>query len=245
MPLPRTRADALAMYLSGAASAGGTQTDPDLSLGGYRSSSRGGSLGVLLSRPIPNVRVDYAAPGNGTGDGLLAAAGDDSLAWTPPGEESGAAVTILNGEQRLLEGPTGSAAKFLLVTRTSADDLAGACSVKLTQTFNDVFGQANADVSLANVPTYRCVVFKNASAVIRSLTIWLGALADHRIRLAIEQPASQPDGAFQTIANETTAPTGLSFVGPTSAGDPTAIVVATMRPNEQVGLWIERWVPGA
>src|SRR5688572_24900429 len=120
MPDAMTRADALRLYLSGAASDGGAQADPNAALGNYRSSTEVEVLAATITSPIANVTVDYVAGANGTGSGSLAATGADTLAWTPPGGTQGTAVTILNGETKILEGGSSAANKFIRVTRTSA-----------------------------------------------------------------------------------------------------------------------------
>lgn len=239
MSSTRTRADALSMYLTGAAGAGGVQADPDLSLGGHRSSSRAGTLGYLLSGSLPGVRIDYAAGENGSGIGALDAAGVDELVWTPPGGTQGDPVAIADGEQKLLEGGDGDASKFILVTRTSAEDLAGGYTVELLPVFNDVIGSANWSTD-GFAMEYRCVCLKNGpGGVVKDLKVWLGTNTN-AVAIAKEDPASQPDGAFQTIPDPVTAPTGLSFVSPTSAVHVDVITVARLNPNEQLALWIRR-----
>jgi hypothetical protein len=95
-------------------------------------------LAATITSPIANVTVDYVAGSNGTGTGTLAATGTDTLAWTPPGGTQGAAVTILNGETKILEGGgTGGANKYVRVTRTSAAVLSGTATVTLAEVFGN------------------------------------------------------------------------------------------------------------
>lgn len=242
MPLPGQRADALQLYLSGATADGGDQPDPALSLGGHRSSARAESLGVLLATPIPGLRVDHASPGNGEGTGVLRAVGPDALVWIPPGADGGAAVPIAGGQQVLVEG--ADPARYLLVTRTAAAELAGQASLTLTRSFNDLFGQSDVDdlgAAGAGDPTYRLLVFKNAGGggVVRDLRVWLGDCT-HVVRLGLEQPASQPAGPFQIIADAAAPPVGVTFGRPSSSAHPATIVVPLLRPLEQVGVWVER-----
>jgi hypothetical protein len=238
MALSRSRADAIALFLSGAVGAGGVQADPDLSLGGYRSSSRCCGLTPALATILPGVLIEFASGANGIGTGMLSASDVGSLAWCPPGADAGGSViAIANGETKLLEGADPT--QFLVVTRTSADDLSGGAAVELVEAFNDVLGQADASLPSAT-PTYRAVFFKNGpTQTVRNLKVWIGEATDV-VQIALEQPASQPDGAVQSIANETTAPTGLSFVTPTSAVHVDVLTVATLKPNEQVAVWIKR-----
>jgi hypothetical protein len=236
MPDPRTRADALSLFQTGAVSAGAGQADPALSLGGYRASNRAGGRSMLLGPALRGVRIDYAAGANGAGTGSLQATGAGSLGWTPPGGARGAAVAIANGQTKLIEG--ADPAQFVIVTRTSADDLAGAAAVELLDVCNDVLGQADGEVPAGT--TYRCVCLKNGPAqTVTGLKVWLGDCTDD-VAIALEQPGSQPDGAFQVIANEAAAPTGVSFVSPTSAAHADVITVAALGPDEQVAIWTRR-----
>jgi hypothetical protein len=243
MSAPGTGIDTLVAYLSGANADGGTQTDPAASLGGYRSSTRAAGLGVLVSNPIAGIRVDWASPGNGVGAGLLEVAGDDSVRWTPPDAAPGEAVTISNGQQRLITA--SSAAKYVLATRTTADALAGSSVLTLTRSFNDLFGGTDVDLDTeTGDPRYRLLVLKNAgTALIRSLLVWLGT-CDGPAAIAREDPSSQPSGYFQTIANQTTAPTAVTFVSPTSAVHADVISVPTLLPGYMVGIWCRRTPTG-
>ena len=252
MALPETRADALVAYLSGADEDGGVQGDPALSLGGFRSSSRAASLGVLIDDPIRGLRVDFASPGNplgfggvdGVGVGSLRALSDDVIVWTPPDGDApaarGPAVTIASGQQRLVEGADPAA--YLLVTRTGAEPLVGQSTLTLTRGYNDLFGQSNvADV--ADAPrTYRLLVLRNAGGgTIRDLRVWIGD-CDHPVRLGREDPDSQPAGGYQTIADESQTPGGVTFGAPSSPNHAATITVPRLAAGHQVGIWIERWV---
>ena len=59
MPDALTRNDAIAIYLSGASSDGGSQSDPDASLGNYRSSSLVQQLTWEVTNPIANIDIEY------------------------------------------------------------------------------------------------------------------------------------------------------------------------------------------
>lgn len=231
--LPYTRADSLRPWLTGAASAGAAQPEASLALGGYRSSSRAGSLGCLLTNAIRGIVIDYVSGANGAGVGSLNASGD-LLVWTPPGDAAGAAATVLASSVGVVTGSDPT--KFLNVTRDATATLTGTCSVEIVDVFNDIFGQSNG--TLPAGATYRCVMLKNGPGQnLNNLKIWIGA-QDNPIAIALETPASQPDGAVQTIANESTAPTGVFFSSPTTSGG--GLSVTNLAPNQQVGLWIKR-----
>ncbi len=61
------------------------------------------------------------------------------------------------------------------------------------------------------------------------------------LRVAKEAPSTQPSGFIQTIANETTAPTGVTFRHPISNAD-AQVVSFTLAAGEIQGLWLHRSV---
>jgi hypothetical protein len=237
MPSVRSRCDSLALFLTGATADGGAQANPNLALGHFRSSTRGGGLGFYLKTAIAGITIDFVSAANGIGPASLHVAGPDSLNWSPPGNTApGQAVTILAGNSAIVEGPTPD--QYCSVTRTSPDPLAGSALLELRDVFNEVIGQA--DGTLPQGKTYRCICLKNGGTqTLKNVLIWI-AHQDNPIRIALELPSAQPSGFFQTIANETTSPAAVTFVSPTSSVDPHVISVAKMLPNEQIAIWIER-----
>ncbi|CAN0574226.1 unnamed protein product, partial [Laminaria digitata] len=64
MPDQKTHADSIRLYLTGAASQGAAQADPNLSVGGFRSSSDITHLAYSVSSPIANLTIDFLAGEN-------------------------------------------------------------------------------------------------------------------------------------------------------------------------------------
>jgi hypothetical protein len=226
--------DGIGIYLSGAASDGGSQSDPLLSLGGYRSSSRVESLGVIWRGGMPNVSIGRVAGANGLGIGSLIASSTSALCWTAPGSTTiGTPVTIANGESAaLFDG--ANRAKWIEVTRTSAAALAGVATVELVRQFNNLLGMANLTDAQreAGRTRYRAVIVLNDLEYdVTPIVTGTG------ISVAAETPAA---GAIQTIADEVTAPSGLSW---TASGSPLSLGLLT--PGQSVGLWIKHVVAAA
>lgn len=175
-----TRADSVRRYLTGAGSNGGAQTDPTASLGNYRSSTRVGGLGVTRTSAISNITIDYASRKNGVGNGTLTAPTSNTLTWTPPGGTAGPAVTILNGETKILEGGgTGGASKYIQVSRTSTANLTGTETDALAIAYNGVIGMANAASSEAAIGStkYRGEMLLNGNSVdVGILKVFVGTL---------------------------------------------------------------------
>lgn len=192
MPDEKTHADSIRLYLTGAASAGGAQTDPNASLGNYRSSSEITHLAHSVSNPISNITIDFIAGANSTGTGTITATGDDTLTWTPPGGTAGAAVTILNGETKILEG-NGAPEKFIRVSRTTADALSGAATLTLSDQFNNVIGMDNVTPgeAAAGDSEYRALMAVVESATeIKNFKCYIGQLGTQQVSGAAQLGAS-------------------------------------------------------
>jgi len=186
-----TRADSVRLYLTGAASQGGAQADPDLALGGYRSSTEALLFGHTIDSPIANITVDYVSGGNSVGAGTLTAASVDTLQYTAPGGAIGPAVTIANGETKIIEDAAASA--YIRVTRTSVTDLTGTATINLVHLFNNVFGfddVLDAEQTAGDVE-YRCFCLKNTSAsIVKNLTAWIGTLGTQLVSALTQLSAS-------------------------------------------------------
>jgi len=178
MPAENSRADSVRAYYSGASVDGGTQTDPDASLGNYRSSSEHQPLAASITNAIANVTIDYVSGKNATGAGSLEATGNDTLRWTAPGGAPGASVTITNGQTKVLED-ADNPGKYVRVTRTSATNLTGTATVTLTEVLNNLVGFDNVSSAeaAAGDDEYRFLFLKNGSAVnVESFKAWVGTL---------------------------------------------------------------------
>jgi len=192
MPDAATHADSIRTYLTGAASDGAAQTDPDASLGNYRSSTEIVHLAQSVSNPISNITIDFVSGANGTGNGTLTAASSDTLTWTPPSGSVGAAVTIANGETKILEGATDKS-KYVRVTRTSASALSGTATVALTYEYNDVIGFDNVDSSEATAgdTEYRAIMFRNvSSSAVKNVYAYIGQIGTQLVSGSTQLSAS-------------------------------------------------------
>jgi hypothetical protein len=61
------------------------------------------------------------------------------------------------------------------------------------------------------------------------------------LRFAIESPATQPDGLFQTIPSQTVAPSSVAWS--LASGETNARAVGDLQPGEMMGLWLHRHIP--
>lgn len=183
MPDEKTRADSIRLYLTGAGSDGGAQTDPDAALGNYRSSTLCEFFDAVVTSAIANVDLDFVSGAHSEGAGTLTAVTTDSLAWTPPGGTQGPAVSIADAETKILEGG-GAPAQFIRVTRTSTSNLTGAATITLSYKYNDLVGfddVSSAEASAGDVE-YRALMLKNDSAAeVKNVKVYLDTLGTDRV----------------------------------------------------------------
>jgi hypothetical protein len=178
MPNEKTHADAVRTYLTGAASDGGVQTSPNLSLGNFRSASELLHLVVAITSPIAQLTVDFVSGANGVGAGTLTATGASTLTWTAPGGAAGAAVTIANGETKIVEG-NAAPEKYVRVTRISASAMSGAATITLTENPSSLIGfdDVSSAEAAAGDTEYRAYMLKNvAPSQVKTLKVWLSRL---------------------------------------------------------------------
>ena len=234
MPNLATRADSLRFHHTGAASAGAAQTNPAACLGGYRASTEMAGLGFCVDGShILNLRIDYASHANGTGEATITAVGPDTIRYTPPSDDAGADLYIANGDSIIIEG--ADAEKYLRVTRMSTDSLMGTTTLQMFDSVNNAVGFDNVTgvEEDAGDTEYRAIALYNAGAFeITNVKAWLGASGP---AIGYESPSSD---AIQTIANEGTAPSGISWNTGTTAG--AGLAIGPIAAGQWVGLWIKR-----
>ncbi|MCC6797707.1 MAG: hypothetical protein IT366_21520 [Candidatus Hydrogenedentes bacterium] len=179
-----TKIDALGLYLSGATVAGGGQPLPASALGGYRSSKEVQRLGFVVRGGfgIKPIRIDWISGSNGTGRSALNASGTTSLIWDPYDATAGTAVSVANGETKLIESNT--VAKSIRVTRMSSDTPKGNLAIDVVDVFNDLLGFSNisSDDATAGKANYRAAFIRNHSgATITDIKVWIKTLGTQRV----------------------------------------------------------------
>lgn len=230
--------DALGLFLTG----GVTNTNPDLSLGGARSSTRIRGLGAILSSAIPSLRIDNVFPACGEGDATLSVDANGKLVFTPPGAAAGTPVAIAAGESKVVTG--ADANKAVRVFREAGLPFTGTMGLHLVNALNGVLAHGNVTHAqrLAGVTTYRALMLfaQNPQGIIE-LKLWLPHVAGAQAAFAIatETPVSD---TIQTIPNELTAPAGMAWVT-LSRKEEDAMVIPAIDAGQSLGLWIRRIFP--
>lgn len=180
-----TRADSVRLYLTGASSHEGTQTDPDASLGNYNSAIEWGGLSVSIASAITNLTVEYLSPNCGAGAHTLTAASADSLTFAAAGGSTGSAVTIANGETKIIEDGSDPT-KYVRVTRTSASDMTGGpATLTASIVYNNVIGFDNVSSAEASAgdDEYRCFCVRNEQLndlTLEGIKVWIKTIGTQR-----------------------------------------------------------------
>lgn len=230
MPAEKTRADSLREYLTGAASAGGAQSDPNASLGKYRSSTELIPTGWVTANWFANVTVDFVALACGAGAATLAASDANTLVFTAPGDSAGPGVAIASGETKIIE--SADPLKFVRVTRTSAADLSGTGTLTIEQRMNCLWDNVSSTEAAAGDAEVRCVIAANQnSGSIESLKRCLGLLGTTRTTAGGQLSASGAGTITITAGTFADWPASGHAHIKTSAGVTREIVYYTSRTN--------------
>ncbi len=237
MGLALLGSDALALFLTG----GAANTEPDDSLGGAISSDQVRGLGAIHSNPIPGIRVDNVMPACGEGTATLAVDSNGDLVFTPPGGAPGTPVSIASGQSRVVSG--ADLAKAVVVFRESVLLVSGISTIRLAKALNGVLGMKNVSDAQrqAGITTYRAIALKSQGPkAVQDMRLWLppvsGAQATYSI--ALETPSG---GSIQTIVDETTAPTALTFATPLT--EASGLFIAAIASGDFIGLWLRKVFP--
>lgn len=113
-----TKADSLRRLLTGATSDGGAQTDPNLSLGGYRSNTRDAGLVIVHPNDIASLTIDYMSESCLAGIHTLTIDSSEVITFTPSGGVAGDGVTLTSGETAMIESSDPN--KYVIITRNDA-----------------------------------------------------------------------------------------------------------------------------
>jgi hypothetical protein len=135
------------------------------------------------------------------------------VTWTPNGGSAGPAVTIANGETKLIEGNDPD--KFIVITRTSATDLTTSTVVSIIYVKPNVFGFDDVSTAeqTAGDDEYRCVAIENKnSATAKNITVELKQLGTQQVSDTTQLPGSAA-GTIVTTGSFATWPlTGFCWI---------------------------------
>lgn len=116
-------------------------------------------------------------------------------------------------------------------------------STAASSTVDQLFDAVSAAEAAAGRVEYRCVYLHNANGVdtMTAAVVYISSntpLAGTTLDIGVG--TSAVNGTEQTIANETTAPTSVTFSAPTSAG--TGLALGDIPPGQHRAIWLRRTV---
>lgn len=234
----KRHADALGIYLTGGAS----NSDPDASLGGVRSTIEARQLGAIISLPVAPVIVESVLGSSGEGEAQIRGDKNGNLYWTAPGEDEGDAIAIADGESKLLLGSDED--KGVRVTRDGTATLLGAMALDLKYIFNGWL--AGRDITnaerVAGEDLYRGVMLRaHGDYGVLDTSVWLDAMAGEQATIEIGIEPEDANGDIQVIADEFTAPAAVAFSSPLTKG--AGLKPGTIDVGHNHGLWVHKQFP--
>jgi hypothetical protein len=107
----------------------------------------------------------------------------------------------------------------------------------------NLFDIVTADQANTGIAEYRCVYVRNNNGTSSwtNVKYWIESDSSGQDKIAIAIGTSAINGTEQTIANEKTAPTGVTWSETTSYSN--GLVVGTLTPNQHKAVWMRRTVP--
>lgn len=106
---------------------------------------------------------------------------------------------------------------------------------------NNLFDDVSGDESAAGDVEYRCIYLQNNHGTLtwEAVVAWISQQTpsvDTVIAIGLD-PAGA-GGTAATIANESTAPAGVSFSSPTSKGS--GLIIGDLAPGAYIAIWLRR-----
>lgn len=237
-------------------SGGAANTDPDLSLGGAKSTEVVLSQTAVINTPISGVTM---VEGRGNTVGLGPTNGsitfvqtNTALKWSPPGTVNfGLEIDVSVDGRYTLPGPeTGGFDDALLIVDVVAASLPIsdiATLVEVTTPANELFDDVGAIEAFLGATNYRCYYVENRSGAdtLFGVKVFIGSQpspSGHTLAVGLD-PAGI-NGVAVVTADEDTAPVGPVFSSPSTYA--AGLNIGDLTPGDFQAIWIRRTVaPGS
>jgi hypothetical protein len=121
-------------------------------------------------------------------------------------------------------------------------------STEVGSSIDNVFADVSSAEALAGSVKYRCIYFKNTDADGTGLInpyLWINQVMSGADAVAIGLDGNGKNATAVTIANENTAPAGVSFTAPTTKAGGLALPSQPYAQNDRIAIWIQRTVPAS
>ncbi len=189
------------------------------------------------------VTIDQGC-GNALGDGTISfTASSKYFTWTPNAGGTGAAVAVTADGTYAIQGSNDGG--YLVITVVYADLPTQNTSDTITVAadMNELFDDVTKDESWDGVTRYRCVYAKNnnASDTKRGMVLWIGSNTTGADTVSIGLDPAGAGGTAATVADENTAPAGVTFTAPTTKA--TGLSIGNLATSQVYPFWIKEVVP--
>lgn len=229
-------------YLSG----GSSNVTPGASLGGAIGTQTNSLIKSQTASTPVNITgvVIKDAFGNPEGvGGLSFVKATNTMAWKPYGQTTYYGVpTSTDGEYLI-----GNSAGYMIVQVTAASLPASdkVDSITIANQQQNLFDTVTAANSLIGKTSYRCIYIKNTHGTdaAAGVTVWVKNVTAAGDDITIGLGTSANGGTEQTISDEITAPSGVTFSQPLTYGS--GLSIGTLNAGSWKALWLRRIVPAA
>jgi hypothetical protein len=238
-----TNAAYLEVHLSG----GAGNASPNASLGGAISTTLVGSQSATGISNVTGVSIIFAA-GNQEGNGTLKFYHTgQQLSWTPNGGSEGPVVSAgVDGKYALFgNGDNGFVA--VQVTAASLPGTDQTDTINVNYTANNLYDNVSQTDSFNGDTEYRCYYIKNAHPTdpMAAVVMFISGMPNPGSVAFGVDPAGVGNGSSSgvatTVANENTAPAGVTFGAPVTEAAGTN--VGTLNAGQCVAIWTKRIIP--
>ncbi len=233
----------LQQYYSG----GGSNSVTTASIGGAISSARVLSQSVSSFTTMTGVTVDDAM-GNGVGDGTFVYTASGTTAqWSPNGGALGDGLDISSGGVFFVQGANNGGGLCVTVSAVDLPTSNVTNTLTVANLTEKHFLNQTKDESDVGVTKYHCFAYKNTSSeTMKNITLYISENTPGADTISIGlDPLAASDGSVgpTAVANENTAPSGVTFYAPTSKDDTSALVIGDLLPGECRFYWVKQLTP--
>lgn len=232
----------LKCYLSG----GAANETPGAALGGAISTATAGLIKSQTASTPVNITgmVIKDAFGNPEGVGSVSfTKATNTIGWKPYGQSTYYGVVCGTDGEYLI----GNSAGYMIIQVTAASLPASdkVDSITIANQQQNLFDNVAAAASLIGKTSYRCFYIKNTHGTDAGVdvTIWVKSVTPAGDDITLGLGSSANGGVEQTIADEITAPTSVTFTQPLTYG--TGLNIGNINAGSWKAVWLKRVVPAA
>ena len=228
---------------------GGSNSNTTLSIGGAISSAAVGSQTLTATTTLISgvtlVNGQLNDPGNGT---LTFSPTLKTLSWQPFNGSVGVPVDVSVDGQYFIQGASNGGGITVTVVAASLPTSVTTTTITVADVTQQLFLDQTKAESDAGVTKYHCFAIKNTHSTgdMVSVLAWIIANTPgaDTITIALDSLAAGAGSTGPTaVADENTAPSGLTFVSPASSAAVDALAIGTLTAGQCRFIWLKQFTP--